>query len=64
MVQYTPEEIVEMADVLMKDIADSKDNIDVVLAANFADRCVQIIKNLAESMAELHQRVDVLTEKD
>lgn len=64
MVVNTPEEIVEMADVLMKDIADSKDNIDAMLAASFADRCAQIIKNLAESMAELHNRVDVLTEKD
>lgn len=64
MVVYTPEEIAEMADMLMKDIADSKDNIDITLAANFADRCAIIIKRLAESMAELHQRVDVLTEKD
>ncbi|VVB96393.1 Uncharacterised protein [uncultured archaeon] len=63
MVVY-PEEIVEMANGLMKDIADSKDNIDAKLAASFADRCAELIKNLAESMAELHQRVDVLTEKD
>jgi hypothetical protein len=63
MVVY-PEEIVEMANLLMKDIEDSKDNIDAKLAASFADRCAQLIKNLAESMAELHQRVDVLTEKD
>lgn len=63
MVVY-PEEIVEMANLLMKDIADSKDNIDAKLAASFADRCAELIKNLAESMAELHQRVDVLTEKD
>jgi hypothetical protein len=63
MVVYTPEEIVEMTDILMRDIADSKDDIDAILAANFADRCAQIIKNLAESMAELHNRVDVLTEK-
>ena len=63
MVAY-PEEIVEMANLLMKDIADSKDNIDAKLAASFADRCAELIKNLAESMAELHQRVDVLTEKD
>ena len=54
----------EMANLLMKDIADSKDNIDAKLAASFADRCAEIIKNLAESVAELHQRVDVLTEKD
>lgn len=64
MVVYTPEEIAEMADMLMKDIADSKDSIDVTMAANFADRCAIIIKRLAESLAELHQRVDVLTEKD
>jgi hypothetical protein len=64
MVVYTPEEIVEMADILMRNIANSKDNIDAILAANFADRCAQIIKNLAESMAELHNRVDVLTEKN
>jgi hypothetical protein len=63
MVLYTPEEIVDMANVLMKDIADSKDVIDVKLAASFADRCAEIIKNLAESVAELHQRVDVITEK-
>ena len=66
MVVY-PEEIVEMANLLMKDIADSadsKDNIDAKLATSFADRCAEIIKNLAESVAELHQRVDVLTEKD
>ncbi len=63
MVVYTPEEIVDMANGLMKDIADSKDNIDVKLAASFADRCAEIIKNLAESVAELHQRVDVITEK-
>jgi hypothetical protein len=48
----------------MKDIADSKDNIDAKLAASFADRCAELIKNLAESIAELHTRVDVLTEKD
>jgi hypothetical protein len=63
MVVY-PEEIVEMANLLMKDIEDSKDNIDAKLAASFADRCAQLIKNLAESMAELHNRVDVLTERD
>ncbi len=63
MVAY-PEEIVEMANLLMEDIADSKDNIDVKLAASFTDRCAELIKNLAESMAELHQRVDVLTETD
>jgi hypothetical protein len=64
MANYTPEEIVEMADSLMKDIASSKDEIDAGLAASFADRCAEIIKNLAESVAELHQRVDVLTEKE
>ncbi len=63
MAPYTPEEIVEMADELMKDIASSKDEIDAVLAANFADRCAQIVKSLAESVAELHTRVDVITEK-
>jgi hypothetical protein len=66
MVVY-PEEIVEMANLLMKDIADSadsKDNIDAKLAASFADRCAELIKNLAENMTELHNRVDVLTEKD
>jgi len=63
MVVY-PEEIVEMANLLMKDIADSRDNSDAKLAASFADKCAEIIKNLAESVAELHQRVDVLTEKD
>ncbi len=70
MVLYTPEEIVEMADRLMKDIADSTKDIasegavDVTMAVNYADRCAQLIKNLAESMSELHQRVDVLTEKE
>ncbi len=70
MTEYTPEEIVEMADRLMKDIADStKDiasegTIDVTMAANYADKCAQLIKNLAESVSELHQRVDVLTEKE
>ncbi len=64
MVIYTPEEIVDMADRLMKDIADSKDNIDAIMAASFADKCAEIVKNLAESVAELHQRVDVLTEKE
>jgi hypothetical protein len=63
MVVY-PEEIAGMANLLMKDIADSKDDIDAKLAASFADRCAELIKNLAESMAELHQRVDILTEKD
>ena len=62
MVGY-PEEIVEMANLLLKDIADSKD-IDAKQAASFADRCAELIKNLAESMAELSNRVDVLTEKD
>jgi len=70
MVVYTPEEIVEMADRLMKDIADStkdiasEEAIDVTMATNYADRCAQLIKNLAESVSELHQRVDVLTEKE
>jgi hypothetical protein len=63
MVVY-PEEIVEMANLLMKDIADSKDNIDAKKATRFTDRCAELIKNLAESMAELNNRVDVLTEKD
>ncbi len=63
MVVY-PEEIVEMANLLMKDIADSKDNIDAKQVASFADRCAELIKILAESVAELHNRVDVLTEKD
>jgi len=62
MVAY-PEEIVEMADRLMKDIAES-DELDVTMAINYADRCAELIKKLAESMAELHQRVDVLTEKN
>lgn len=53
-----------MANRLMKDIADSKDDIDAVMAASFADRCVELVKNFSESVAELHQRVDVLTEKD
>ncbi len=70
MTVYTPEEIVEMADRLMKDIADSTKDIasegtvDSIMAANYADRCAQLIKNLAESVSELHQRVDVLTEKE
>lgn len=64
MALYTPEEIVDMANSLMRDIADSKDDIDAKLAANFADRCAEIVKKLAESVAELHQRVDVLSEKD
>ena len=70
MVIYNPEEIVEMADRLMKDISDStkdissEENIDVTMAVNYADRCAQLIKNLAESVSELHQRVDVLTEKE
>ncbi len=70
MAVYTPEEIVEMADRLMKDIADttkdiaSEGTIDSTMAANYADRCAQLIKNLAESVSELHQRVDVLTEKE
>ncbi len=63
MVMY-PEEIVDMAERLMKDIADSKDRLDVTLTASFVDRCAEIVKNLAESTAELHQRVDVLTEKE
>jgi chemotaxis regulatin CheY-phosphate phosphatase CheZ len=73
MTEYTPEEIVEMAEKLMKDIADSTKDIaseesegavDVTMAANYADRCAQLIKNLAESVSELHQRVDVITEKE
>ncbi len=64
MVVYTPEEIVDMANRLMMDIADSKDDIDAIMAASFTDKCVEIVKNLAESVAELHQRVDVLTEKE
>jgi len=70
MAVYTPEEIVEMADRLMKDIADStkdiasEEAVDITLAVNYADRCARLIKNLAESMSELHQRVDVLTEKE
>ncbi len=64
MVIYMPEEIAEMAGSLMKDIANTNDDIDAKMAASFSDRCVELIKNLAESMAELHQRVDILTEKD
>ncbi|MFZ3060007.1 MAG: hypothetical protein WA102_09760 [Candidatus Methanoperedens sp.] len=64
MVTYTPEEIIEMADRLMKDISDSKDNLDVIASVSFTDRCAEILKNLAESVAELHQRVDVITEKE
>lgn len=64
MVVYTPEEIVEMAERLMNDIADTKDNIDITMAASFTDRCAQLVKTLAENVAELHQRVDVLTEKE
>lgn len=62
MVVYTPEEIVDMAERLMRDIASTED-IDAKMAASFADRCAEIIKNLAESMAILHQQVDILTEK-
>lgn len=68
---YTPEEIVEMADRLIKDIADSTRDIvesreatDITMSTNFVDRCAGILKNLAESVAELHERVDVLTEKE
>lgn len=64
MVVNTPEEIIEMADRLMKDISDSKDNLDVIASVSFTDRCAEILKNLAESVAELHQRVDVITEKE
>ena len=63
MVVY-PEEIIEMADRLMKDIADSKDNLDITASVSFTDRCAELIKKLAESMTELHQRVDVRTEKE
>ncbi len=58
-----PEEVVEMANRLMKDIADSKDDLDITLVASFVDRCADLVKILAESTAELHQRVDVITEK-
>lgn len=68
---YTPEEIVEMADRLKKDIAESTRDIvesreatDITMSTNFVDRCVDILKNLAESVAELHERVDVLTQKE
>lgn len=64
MVTYTPEEIIEMTERLMKDISDSKDNLDVIASVSFTDRCTEILKNLAESVAELHQRVDVITEKE
>ena len=64
MVIYMPEEIAEMAGSLMKDIANTKDDIDTKMAASFSDRCAELIKNLAKRMAELHQRVDMLTEKD
>ncbi|MCZ7405236.1 MAG: hypothetical protein O8C67_09950 [Candidatus Methanoperedens sp.] len=64
MVAYTPEEIIEMTERLMKDISDSKDNLDVIASVSFTDRCAEILKNLAESVAELHQRVDVITEKE
>ncbi len=73
MAEYTPEEIVEMADQLMKDIADSTKDIaasessssvtDITMTANFADRCASILKSLAENVAELQERVDILTEK-
>lgn len=68
---YTPEEIVEMADRLMKDIAgstrdivESREATDITMTTNFVDRCAGILKDLAESVAELHERVDVLTEKE
>ncbi len=64
MVTYTPEEIIEMTERLMKDISDSKDNLDVIASVSFTDRCAEILKNLAESVAELHQRVDVISEKE
>jgi hypothetical protein len=64
MIDNTPEEIIEMAENLIKDISDSKDDLDVTSTASFVDRCTQIVKNLAESVAELHQRVDMLTEKE
>lgn len=63
MIDNTPEEIIEMAEKLMKDISDSKDDLDITSTASFVDRCAQVVKTLAESVAELHQRVDVLTEK-
>ena len=59
-----PEEVVEMANRLMKDISDSKDELDITMVASFVDRCTDLVKTLAESTAELHQRVDVLTEKE
>lgn len=71
MAEYTPEELVEMADRLRKDIADttkdiieSKEVTDITMATNFIDKCAVILRNLAENLAELHERVDVLTEKD
>ena len=65
-----PEEITEMADKLMKDIAEytkdiaSEEVIDTTTTLNYIDRCTQLIKKLAESLSELHQRVDVITEKE
>ncbi len=70
MVVYTPEEIIEMADRLMRDISNStkdiasEEPIDSTIALNFADRCAKLIRNLAETVSELHQRVDVITEKE
>ena len=72
MTEHTPEEIVEMVDRLINDIASSTEDIaaaenakevtDVTMAAYFADRWARILKTLAENVAELHERVDVLTE--
>jgi gamma-glutamyl:cysteine ligase YbdK (ATP-grasp superfamily) len=61
----TSEEMAEEAETILKDIAMKAEEgeLDNKMVASFVGRTTHLLKDLAEAMALLQQRVDVISKK-
>jgi len=61
----TSEEMAEEAEAILKDIATKAEEgeLDNKMVASFVGRNTHLLKDLAEAMALLQQRVDVISKK-
>jgi|Deesub1362A_J573_1020465.scaffolds.fasta_scaffold64945_2 hypothetical protein len=63
MVVKTPEELVEEAENIIREISEKAEELDEKVIASLLSKTARLLKELAEAHALLHQRVDVLSEK-
>ncbi len=59
----TPEELVEEAESIIKEISERAEELDEKMIAALLSKTARLLKDLTEAHALLHQRVDVLSEK-